>query len=206
MVYSSPSGQMQRYYVKSGHYSFLVYPFHLSIHWFYHLMLYKPWINSIIVTFLHCWYKCQFCRLKFSPGGSPLDWFISSDMFYLEVMLESTGGVKDVRIHHEGKVEQQVSMFSIRFEVITVLSITIGVFWNVDRWALMFHRNSVHTIRPTNARMENVFYHMLFITDMFWLLSPSSSRQFTRLQGVQTNCWKHRWTTQCYKACLKLPT
>ncbi|XP_021921531.1 mediator of RNA polymerase II transcription subunit 1 isoform X2 [Zootermopsis nevadensis] len=45
--------------------------------------------------------------LKFSPGGSPLDWFISSDMFYLEVMLESTGGVKDVRIHHEGKVEQQ---------------------------------------------------------------------------------------------------
>ncbi|XP_069683901.1 mediator of RNA polymerase II transcription subunit 1 [Periplaneta americana] len=45
--------------------------------------------------------------LKFSPGGSPLDWFISSDMFYLEVMLESTGGIKDVRIHHEGKVEQQ---------------------------------------------------------------------------------------------------
>lgn len=127
MVYSSPSRQMQRYYLKSGHYSFRAYPFHLSIHWFYHLMLYKPWINNIIVTFLHCWYKCQFYRLKFSPGGSPLDWFISSDMFYLEVMLESTGGVKDVRIHHEGKVEQQVSMFSIRFEVITVLSITIRV-------------------------------------------------------------------------------
>jgi len=47
-------------------------------------------------------------------------------------MLESTGGVKDVRIHHEGKVEQQVSMFSIRFEVLTVLNITIRVFWNVD--------------------------------------------------------------------------
>ena len=52
-------------------------------------------------------------RLKFSPGGSPLDWFISSDMFYLEVMLESSGGVKDVRIHHEGKVEQQVSNFIV---------------------------------------------------------------------------------------------
>jgi hypothetical protein len=58
MVYSSPSRQMQRYYLKSGHYSFLAWPFHLSIHWFYHLMLYKPWINNIIVTFLHCWYNC----------------------------------------------------------------------------------------------------------------------------------------------------
>jgi len=48
-------------------------------------------------------------------------------MFYLEVMLESTGGVKDVRIHHEGKVEQQVSMFCIRFEVLTVLSITVSL-------------------------------------------------------------------------------
>lgn len=47
-------------------------------------------------------------------------------------MLESTGGVKDVRIHHEGKVEQQVSMFSTRFEVLMVLSTTIRVFWNVD--------------------------------------------------------------------------
>jgi hypothetical protein len=48
-------------------------------------------------------------------------------MFYLEVMLESTGGVKDVRIHHEGKVEQQVSMFSISFEVLTMLSITVSL-------------------------------------------------------------------------------
>ena len=60
----------------------------------------------IIIRFI---FKSLFHRLKFSPGGSPLDWFISSDMFYLEVMLESSGGVKDVRIHHEGKVEQQVS-------------------------------------------------------------------------------------------------
>jgi hypothetical protein len=47
-------------------------------------------------------------------------------------MLESTGGVKDVRIHHEGKVEQQVSMYYIRFEVLTLLSVTIRVFWHVE--------------------------------------------------------------------------
>jgi mediator of RNA polymerase II transcription subunit 1 len=42
-------------------------------------------------------------------------------MFYLEVMLDSTGGVKDVRIHHEGKVEQQVSVYHImRFDFLNV--------------------------------------------------------------------------------------
>lgn len=45
--------------------------------------------------------------LKFVAGPTGLDWFISSDMFYLEVVLEPSGGVKDVKIHHEGKVEQQ---------------------------------------------------------------------------------------------------
>jgi hypothetical protein len=69
-------------------------------------------------------------------------------MFYLEVMLESTGGVKDVRIHHEGKVEQQVSMYSMRFEILTAVSVTIRVVWDVEtlqfgRWALMFHRSIV---------------------------------------------------------------
>lgn len=46
-----------------------------------------------------------FFRLKFvvEPAGV----FISSDMFYLEIVLESTGAVKDVKIHHEGKMEQQ---------------------------------------------------------------------------------------------------
>lgn len=39
------------------------------------------------------------------PPGTEL--FISSDMFFLEVLLESTGIVKDVKIHHEGKNEQQ---------------------------------------------------------------------------------------------------
>nr|CAH7762878.1 unnamed protein product [Callosobruchus chinensis] len=43
--------------------------------------------------------------LKFvvEPAGV----FISSDMFYLEIVLEPTGAVKDVKIHHEGKQEQQ---------------------------------------------------------------------------------------------------
>lgn len=39
------------------------------------------------------------------PPGTEL--FISSDMFFLEVLLEPTGVVKDVKIHHEGKNEQQ---------------------------------------------------------------------------------------------------
>lgn len=44
-------------------------------------------------------------------GPSGLDFFISSDMFYLELVLEPSGGVKDVKVHHEGKVEQpQVSL------------------------------------------------------------------------------------------------
>ena len=46
--------------------------------------------------------------LKLMPGPTGLELFISSDMFYLEVSLESTGNVKDVKIHHEGKLEQQV--------------------------------------------------------------------------------------------------
>ncbi|CAG9858605.1 unnamed protein product [Phyllotreta striolata] len=33
--------------------------------------------------------------------------FISSDMFYLEIVLSPTGAVDDVKIHHEGKKEQQ---------------------------------------------------------------------------------------------------
>lgn len=37
----------------------------------------------------------------------PAGVFISSDMFYLEIVLEPTGAVKDVKIHHEGKMEQQ---------------------------------------------------------------------------------------------------
>ncbi|XP_074040881.1 mediator complex subunit 1 [Leptinotarsa decemlineata] len=46
--------------------------------------------------------------LKFvvEPSGV----FISSDMFYLEIVLDPSGVVKDVKIHHEGKKEQQSCM------------------------------------------------------------------------------------------------
>ncbi|XP_046678698.1 mediator of RNA polymerase II transcription subunit 1 isoform X2 [Homalodisca vitripennis] len=47
--------------------------------------------------------------LKFVAGPSGLDFFISTDMFYLELVLEPSGGVKDVKVHHEGKVEQPQS-------------------------------------------------------------------------------------------------
>ncbi|KAK6618199.1 hypothetical protein RUM44_002650 [Polyplax serrata] len=45
--------------------------------------------------------------LKLMPGPTGLELFISSDMFYLEVSLEYSGSVKDVKVHHEGKLEQQ---------------------------------------------------------------------------------------------------
>lgn len=32
-------------------------------------------------------------------------------MFYLEILLEDNGGVKDVKIHHDGKTEPQVKEF-----------------------------------------------------------------------------------------------
>ncbi|XP_063624060.1 mediator of RNA polymerase II transcription subunit 1 [Cydia splendana] len=45
--------------------------------------------------------------LKLVVGTSGVNMFISSDMFYLEILVESSGSVKDVKIHHEGKIEQQ---------------------------------------------------------------------------------------------------
>ncbi|KYQ60577.1 Mediator of RNA polymerase II transcription subunit 1 [Trachymyrmex zeteki] len=47
--------------------------------------------------------------LKFMMSGPPgTEIFISSDMFFLEVLLEPPSGlVRDVKIHHEGKSEQQ---------------------------------------------------------------------------------------------------
>ncbi|XP_032453242.1 mediator of RNA polymerase II transcription subunit 1 isoform X1 [Nasonia vitripennis] len=49
--------------------------------------------------------------LKFVMSGPPTttntELFISSDMFFLEVLLEPSGAVKDVKIHHDGKNEQQ---------------------------------------------------------------------------------------------------
>ncbi|XP_055310270.1 mediator of RNA polymerase II transcription subunit 1 isoform X10 [Sitodiplosis mosellana] len=43
--------------------------------------------------------------LKFSDDN--LNLFISSDMFYLEIILDSQGKVHDVKVHHEFKMEQQ---------------------------------------------------------------------------------------------------
>ncbi|GBP22374.1 Mediator of RNA polymerase II transcription subunit 1 [Eumeta japonica] len=43
--------------------------------------------------------------LKFVVGQSGVNLFISSDMFYLEIIVEPSGAVKDVKIHHEGKVK-----------------------------------------------------------------------------------------------------
>ncbi|XP_013186899.1 mediator of RNA polymerase II transcription subunit 1 [Amyelois transitella] len=45
--------------------------------------------------------------LKFVVGTTGVNLFISSDMFYLEILVESSGSVKDVKIHHEGRIEQQ---------------------------------------------------------------------------------------------------
>lgn len=55
-------------------------------------------------------------------GASGVDLFISSDMFYLEIILEPSGAVKDVKIHHEGKVgysQTYINFLSIPIDVIT---------------------------------------------------------------------------------------
>lgn len=46
--------------------------------------------------------------LKFTSGTTGNEWFISSDMFYLELLIDANGVVQDVKIQHEGKAEQQV--------------------------------------------------------------------------------------------------
>lgn len=50
------------------------------------------------------------------PPGTEI--FISSDMFFLEVLLEPSGLVRDVKIHHEGKSEQQVRITDIIIMII----------------------------------------------------------------------------------------
>lgn len=57
-----------------------------------------------ILHYRHRLHLFFFGRLKFVVGASGVDLFISSDMFYLEIILEPSGAVKDVKIHHEGKV------------------------------------------------------------------------------------------------------
>lgn len=46
-------------------------------------------------------------RLKFTADASGRAFFISSDMFYLEVIVEPSGTVREVHIQHEGKNEPQ---------------------------------------------------------------------------------------------------
>lgn len=68
---------------------------------------------SVTCTYVYfcIFYNCNnnyFFRLKFTVGPSGKDIFVSSDMFYLEIILEDNGAVKDVKIHHDGKSEPQV--------------------------------------------------------------------------------------------------
>jgi len=51
--------------------------------------------------------------LKFTPGATGSEWFISSDMFYLEILIDAGGTVQEVKIQHEGKTEQQVQLRSL---------------------------------------------------------------------------------------------
>ena len=48
--------------------------------------------------------------LKFTPGATGNEWFISSDMFYLELLIDQSGMVQEVKIQHDGKTEQQVGV------------------------------------------------------------------------------------------------
>lgn len=60
-----------------------------------------------------------------TSGSQGNELFISSDMFFLEVILEPSGAVKNVKIHHEGKNEQQVSdsCFLINLSYFSLLSL-----------------------------------------------------------------------------------
>lgn len=59
------------------------------------------------------------------PPGTEI--FISSDMFFLEVLLEPSGLVRDVKIHHEGKSEQQVRTTDIIITIILSMSLLLIV-------------------------------------------------------------------------------
>jgi len=60
------------------------------------------------------------------PPGTEI--FISSDMFFLEVLLEPSGLVRDVKIHHEGKSEQQVNIINVI--IIISFSYFVSIFIN----------------------------------------------------------------------------
>ncbi|ODM89520.1 Mediator of RNA polymerase II transcription subunit 1 [Orchesella cincta] len=62
--------------------------------------------------------------LQFTPGETGQEWFISSDMFYLEVLIDSNGVVRDIKIQHEGKTEQLASSIK-SFLFITARSVLV---------------------------------------------------------------------------------
>lgn len=67
--------------------------------------------------------------------------FISSDMFFLEVLLEPSGLARDVKIHHEGKNEQQVNIINIT--IIFSYSMSLFLFLSFlfcERVAKRLHR------------------------------------------------------------------
>lgn len=63
----------------------------------YYFRKITPTNNSLVSIF----------RLKFVVGQSGVELFISSDMFYLEIILDQTGAVKDVKVHHDATKVQQ---------------------------------------------------------------------------------------------------
>jgi len=59
--------------------------------------------NLLLLYTFSCLFVC--IRLKFTADGSGRAFFISSDMFYLEVIVEQSGAVREVHIQHEGRSE-----------------------------------------------------------------------------------------------------
>jgi len=46
--------------------------------------------------------------LRFTTGSNGYEWFISSDMFYLEHVIDPQGVVQEVKIRHSEIAEEQV--------------------------------------------------------------------------------------------------
>ncbi|XP_077870288.1 uncharacterized protein LOC100374848 [Saccoglossus kowalevskii] len=54
------------------------------------------------------------CGLKFNPGPAGTDVFISSDMFYVEVLMDNNGNVRDVKVaHHSGEPQSCLELKAV---------------------------------------------------------------------------------------------
>lgn len=73
-------------------------------------------------------------------------------MFYLEVLLEPTGKVLEVKIHHEGIKEQQVIL------IISSLNIPVKI-WNTDKIQLLFVTDLPGIGSVSVSRWFCRFYH-----------------------------------------------